>query len=223
MPNKNGLNEVHDKASFSRSPWKRRRERFPNDLVLTTSDLGKIHRAGEIHLHVSQKAFPSVMRMLYGLSVFDFKRLSDLTGVDYPSRQPRFDVVYQLVSIRYGIRCRVKVSVEDGESRPSRTGRYASANWAERECYDMFGISFEGHPDLRRLLTDYGFEGHPLRKDFPLTGFTEVRYDEASKRVVNEPVERSQDIRMQEPVMSWKQLPDNQRSKGGRGGRKSRT
>lgn len=158
-------------------------------------------------MNVSREAFPFIIRILFGLSPFDFKLLADMTGVDYPSRRPRFDVVYQLLSVRYGIRCMVKVSIEEGESLPSRTGRYASANWAERECFDMFGTRFEGHPDLRRLLTDYGFEGHPLRKDFPLSGYTEVRYDEIAKRVVNEPIERSQEIRMQEPVANWKSLP----------------
>jgi NADH-quinone oxidoreductase subunit C len=153
------------------------------------------------------------MRRLWGVSAFDFKVLVDMTAVDYPTRQPRFDVVYQLLSVRYGVRCMVKVPIRDGESLPTVTGRYSSAGWAERECYDMFGVAFEGHPDLRRLLTDYGFEGHPLRKEFPLTGFTEVRYDEAAKRVVSEPVERSQDIRSQETVLSWQTLPDPVRVK----------
>lgn len=183
--------------------WSLRAQCFPQGVVLVEQE-----KHGTMVVHVSEAAFPQVMRMLFGLSVFDFKMLVDMTAVDYPSRRPRFDVVYQLMSVRYGVRCMVKVSVEDGQSVPSVTGRYASARWAERECYDMFGIPFEGHPDLRRLLTDYGFEGHPLRKDFPLTGFTEVRYDEAVKRVVSEPVERGQDIRIQEQAVSWQVLPD---------------
>ena len=186
-----------------------RRDSFPTGVVLTRED------RGHWVVQVSEEVFPQVMRMLYGLSSFDFKLLTDRTAVDYPSRTPRWDVVYQLQSIRYAQRCMVKRSVEDGQSVPSVTGRYASARWAERECFDMFGVIFDGHADLRRLLTDYGFEGHPLRKDFPLTGYTEVRYDETAKRVVSEPVERSQDIRFQEPALSWQVLPETLRVKGG--------
>ncbi len=134
-----------------------------------------------------------------------FKILTDLTAVDYPERAQRFEVVYNRLSVRYGVRLLVKVRVDELQAVPSRTSRYKSANWMERERWDMFGVGVEGHPDLRRILTDYGFEGHPMRKDFPLTGYTEVRYDEAAKRVVSEPVELSQEFRAFEYGNPWRQ------------------
>ena len=132
-----------------------------------------------------------------------FKILTDLTAVDYPERGQRFEVVYNRLSLRYGARLFVKVRVDELQTVPSRTGRYKSANWMERELWDMFGVGIEGHPDLRRILTDYGFEGHPMRKDFPLTGYTEVRYDESLKRVVSEPVELTQEFRAFEYGNPW--------------------
>jgi NADH:ubiquinone oxidoreductase subunit C len=132
------------------------------------------------------------------------KVLTDLTAVDYPDRAQRFEVVYNRRSVRYGVRVLVKTRVDELQAVPTRTGRYKAANWMERERWDRFGIGVEGHPDLRRLLTDYGFEGHPMRKDFPLTGYTEVRYDETAKRVVSEPVELSQEFRALEYGNPWK-------------------
>lgn len=132
-----------------------------------------------------------------------YKVLTDIAGVDYPERAERFEVVYNRLSVRYGVRLLVKVSVDELQTLPSRTGRYKSANWMERERWDRFGVGIEGHPDLRRILTDYGFEGHPRRKDFPLTGYTEVRYDEAMKRVVSEPVELTQEFRAFEYGNPW--------------------
>jgi len=132
-----------------------------------------------------------------------YKVLTDVTAVDYPERAQRFEVVYNRLSVRYGVRLLVKVRVDELQTVPTRTGRYKSANWMERERWDMFGIGVEGHPDLRRILTDYGFEGHPIRKDFPLTGYTEVRYDESQKRVVSEPVELSQEFRAFEYGNPW--------------------
>ena len=132
-----------------------------------------------------------------------YKVLTDITGVDYPERGQRFEVVYNRLSIRYGVRLFVKVRVDELQTVPSRTGRYKSANWMERERWDRFGVGVEGHPDLRRILTDYGFEGHPMRKDFPLTGYTEVRYDETLKRVVSEPVELTQEFRAFEYGNPW--------------------
>jgi len=187
--------------------WSQRLAWFHGELVLVENSTHQVTRM------VTKEAFLPLIYVLKGLSGLQFQILADRTAVDYPQRQPRFDVVYQRLSVRYSLRCMVKVSVEDGELVPSLTGIYASAGWAERECYDMFGVPFEGHPDLRRLLTDYGFEGHPLRKDFPLTGYTEVRYDETVKRVVSEPVERSQDLRMQDPRLSWKVLTNPYRVK----------
>lgn len=117
-----------------------------------------------------------------------FQQLIDLCGVDYPDRPLRFDVVYHLLSLAKNHRCRVKVQTDEETAVPSIIGVYPSAEWYEREAFDMYGMSFSGHPDLRRLLTDYGFQGHPLRKDFPMTGYVEVRYDDEQKRVVYEPV-----------------------------------
>lgn len=152
--------------------------------------------------------FP-LMLLLRDLSSCQFKVLVDRASVDYVGRRPRFDVVYHLLSVHHGRRCVVKVQVDELTSVPSLTSRYHSANWAERECFDMMGIRFEGHGDLRRLLTDYGFEGYPLRKDFPLMGFQEVRYDEAEKRVVSEPVQLAQDLRTYTFGLPWKTLPSS--------------
>jgi len=117
-----------------------------------------------------------------------FQQLVDLAGVDYPDRERRFDVVYHLLSYTRNLRCRVKVETDEDTPVPSITSVYPCADWYEREAFDMYGVFFEGHPDLRRILTDYGFHGHPLRKDFPTTGYVEVRYDDELKRVVYEPV-----------------------------------
>ena len=132
-----------------------------------------------------------------------FKVLLDICGVDYPEREKRFEVVYHLQSLRLNQRIRVKIMCGEGDIIPSVSGVFSSANWYERETYDFFGIMFSDHPDLRRLLTDYGFDGHPLRKDFPLTGYVEVRYDEEQKRVVYEPVKLTQAFRSFDFVSPW--------------------
>ncbi|MDP1599510.1 NADH-quinone oxidoreductase subunit C [Phenylobacterium sp.] len=119
---------------------------------------------------------------------FGFEQLIDLCGVDYPDRIQRFDVVYHLLSLTKNYRCRLKIQTDEDTPVPTITGVYPCADWFEREAFDMYGIFFEGHPDLRRILTDYGFHGHPLRKDFPMTGYVELRYDDELKRVVYEPV-----------------------------------
>ena len=119
---------------------------------------------------------------------FGFHQLVDLTGVDFPERPLRFDVVYHLLSMTKNRRLRFKVQTDEDTAVPTATGVYPCADWYERECFDMYGVFFEGHPDLRRILTDYGFHGHPLRKDFPMTGYVELRYDDELKRVVYEPV-----------------------------------
>ena len=124
-----------------------------------------------------------------------FKQLMDICGVDYPERPQRFEVVYNLLSLVHNNRVTVKVMLDDNSSIPSVSKVFCSADWWEREIWDLFGIFFSGHPDLRRILTDYGFDGHPLRKDFPLTGYVEVRYDDAQKRVVYEPVKLTQEYR----------------------------
>jgi NADH-quinone oxidoreductase subunit C len=132
-----------------------------------------------------------------------FKVLIDICGVDFPERAKRFDVVYNLLSMVHNQRVRVKVEADEMSPVPSVTGLHNSANWFEREVWDMYGVMFEDHPDLRRLLTDYGFEGHPLRKDFPLTGYVEVRYDEERKRVVYEPVKLPQEFRKFDFLSPW--------------------
>jgi NADH dehydrogenase (ubiquinone) Fe-S protein 3 len=135
-----------------------------------------------------------------------FKVLIDVTAVDYPSRMFRFEIVYNLLSISYNARIRIKTCIDEITPITSVTELYSSAGWWEREVWDMFGIFFSNHPDLRRILTDYGFQGHPLRKDFPLTGFVEVRYDDSEKRVINEPVEITQEFRYFDFSSPWEQI-----------------
>ncbi|AMY69485.1 NADH-quinone oxidoreductase subunit C [Frigidibacter mobilis] len=146
-----------------------------------------------------------------------FSTLVDITAVDYPTRPERFDVVYHLLSMYRNHRVRVKVALREEDMVPSITGIHPAANWFEREVFDMFGILFSGHPDLRRILTDYGFRGFPLRKDFPTTGYTEVRYDEAQKRVVYEPVSLTQEYRQFDFMSPWEGaryvLPGDEKSK----------
>ena len=138
-----------------------------------------------------------------------FKQLMDICGVDYPERPQRFEVVYNLLSLVHNNRVTVKVMLDDNSSIPSVSKVFSSADWWEREIWDLFGIFFSGHPDLRRILTDYGFDGHPLRKDFPLTGYVEVRYDDAQKRVVYEPVKLTQEYRDFDFLSPWEGMNIN--------------
>ena len=133
---------------------------------------------------------------------FGFEQLIDLCGVDYPERAQRFDVVYHLLSLTKNRRIRIKVQTDEDTPVPTVTGVYPCADWFEREAFDMYGVFFEGHPDLRRILTDYGFHGHPLRKDFPMTGYVELRYDDELKRVVYEPV-KSVEFRTWDFLSPW--------------------
>lgn len=133
----------------------------------------------------------------------DYKQLVDVSGVDYPERAQRFDVVYQLLSFRHNRRIRVKVATDEQTAVPSAVGLFSSAGWFEREVWDMYGVLFSDHPDLRRILTDYGFDGHPQRKDFPLTGYVELRYDQEQKRVVYEPVKLNQAYRSFDYLSPW--------------------
>ena len=149
----------------------------------------------ELIVHTTLEALTSLLTLLRDDSTCRFKVLVDLTAVDYPNREQRFEVVYNLLSLSQNQRIRVKVRCGEGDPVPSVTGLFSSAGWYEREVWDLFGVPFAGNPDLRRILTDYGFEGHPLRKDFPLTGHVEVRYDETQKRVVYEQVKLTQDFR----------------------------
>jgi len=159
--------------------------------------------SGDLEVRVTPADLIAALTTLRDDRQAAFTQLIDLTAVDYPERQERFDVVYLLLSMTNNMRLRLVVSVGEGQTVPSVTGAFMSANWAEREVWDMFGIFFAGHPDLRRLLTDYGFEGHPLRKDFPLTGHVEVRYDDAERRVVNEPVHLTQEFRDFDFLSPW--------------------
>jgi NADH-quinone oxidoreductase subunit C len=158
---------------------------------------------GELSLRCPPSSIIRVLTFLRDDSQCLFKALMDLCGVDHPQREQRFDVVYNLLSIRQNTRVRVKIATDENTPVPSVTGLFSSADWMEREAWDLFGIYFSGHADLRRLLTDYGFEGHPLRKDFPLTGYVEVRYDDAQKRVVYEPVKLAQDFRNFDFLSPW--------------------
>ena len=146
-----------------------------------------------------------------------FVSLMDLCGADYPGRVKRFDVVYHLISYRHNARIRIKVEADEVTPVPSVIDVYPTANWFEREAYDLYGILFSGHPDLRRILTDYGFEGHPLRKDFPLTGFVEVRYDDEQGRVIYEPVKLQQEFRNFDFLSPWEGtdyvLPGDEKAK----------
>ena len=141
--------------------------------------------------------------LLKNTETLNFSQLTDLTAVDYPDRLQRFELVYQLLSIENNKRVRIICSINDGQIVPSVTGIYKSAEWPEREVWDMYGLFFSDHPDLRRLLTDYGFEGHPLRKDFPLTGYIEVRYDDIEKRVAYQPVQLTQEYRDFDFLSPW--------------------
>ena len=156
---------------------------------------------GELTLIAPRENIVAVMTALR--DQFGFQQLLDLCGVDYPDRKERFEVVYHLLSMTRNARLRVKVSTDETQPVPSVISAYPAANWFEREAYDMYGMLFSGHPDMRRLLTDYGFEGHPLRKDFPMTGYVEVRYDEEQRRVVYEPVKLTQEFRTFDFLSPW--------------------
>jgi len=157
--------------------------------------LGLVLSYGELNLTVAPSDIVETMRVLRDHPSLQFWNFIDVCGVDYPARVRRFDVVYHLMSPRQNVRLRVKLQADETTQVPSITSIYPGADWFEREAYDLYGILFSGHPELRRILTDYGFEGHPLRKDFPLTGFVEVRYDAELGRVVQEPVKLTQDFR----------------------------
>jgi NADH-quinone oxidoreductase subunit C len=158
---------------------------------------------GELILNVDRPGVVAVLTLLRDDPRCRFAMLVDIAGVDYPERPERFEVVYNLLSLHYNRRVRVKVTTDEDTPVPSVTGVFSAAGWYEREAWDLFGIFFSDHPDLRRILTDYGFEGHPLRKDFPLTGYVEMRYDEAQKRVVYEPVKLTQDFRTFDFLSPW--------------------
>ncbi|PIE18375.1 MAG: NADH-quinone oxidoreductase subunit C [Proteobacteria bacterium] len=172
----------------------------------------------ELTVQVALSSVPGIVEFLKSDQACRFSSLVDVTAVDYPGRAKRFDVVYHFLSMYQNHRIRVVAQAREEDQVPSITSIHPSAGWFEREVYDMFGILFSGHPDLRRLLTDYGFRGHPLRKDFPTTGYTEVRYDEAEKRVVYEPVSLVQEYRQFDFMSPWEGaeyiLPGDDKAEG---------
>ena len=170
---------------------------FPQDVTRTQI------AHGELAIEARRDAVTRVLAFLRDDPKCLFKILIDVCGVDYPEREERFDVVYNLLSVKNNQRIRVKVRASEETPVPSATSIFSSASWFERETWDLYGVYFADHPDLRRILTDYGFEGHPLRKDFPLTGYVEVRYDEEQKRVVYEPVKLKQEFRSFDFMSPW--------------------
>lgn len=180
--------------------------------------LGSTFKHGELTILVSRESIPRVCKFLRDDARCRFEVLVDICGVDWPGRENRFDVVYHLLSPRMNQRIRVKLETNESAPVPSVVDVFSAANWFEREAYDMFGILFSDHPDLRRLLTDYGFDGYPLRKDFPLTGYWEVRYDDEQKRVVREPVSLTQAHRSFDFESPWEGvngvLPGDEKASG---------
>jgi NADH-quinone oxidoreductase subunit C len=172
---------------------------------------------GELCLHVARARIVEALTFLRDDPRCLFKILVDLCGVDYPDQAERFEVVYNLLSLKHNRRIRVKVATDEESLVPSATGVFNAAGWYEREAWDMYGVFFADHPDLRRLLTDYGFEGHPLRKDFPLTGYVEMRYDPEQRRVIYEPVKLTQDFRSFDFLSPWegmtRVLPGDEKAK----------
>jgi NADH-quinone oxidoreductase subunit C len=179
---------------------------------------------GELTIEAEAAKVVEVAKFLRDDPRCQFINIIDICGVDYPSRDKRFDVVYHFLSPKQNQRIRLKVQADESTLVPSLTGIFPGALWFEREAYDLYGILFTGHPDLRRLLTDYGFEGHPLRKDFPLTGFVEVRWDDQAKRVLYEPVRLNQEFRDFDFLSPWEGadyvLPGDEKvpPTGGKGG-----
>jgi NADH/F420H2 dehydrogenase subunit C len=161
-------------------------------------------RTGEIVVQIKKDAIIPFFLFIRDHSSLQMKVLIDITAVDFPTREKRFEVVYNLLSVQYNTRLRVKVQTTEVSTIPSIEKIYSAAGWFERETWDMFGIFFSNHSDLRRILTDYGFEGHPLRKDFPLSGYIEARFDQSEKRVILEPIEMAQDFRFFEFANPWK-------------------
>lgn len=165
---------------------------------------------GELVLYAKRESILSLMLFLRDDASCLFSQLIDVTAVDYPQRGERFEIVYQLLSMKHNGRIRVKLATDENTPVDSITSVFSVANWFERETWDMYGVMFANHPDHRRILTDYGFDGHPLRKDFPLTGYVELRYDQDLKRVVYEPVKLTQDFRRFDFLSPWEGMTDIQ-------------
>jgi NADH-quinone oxidoreductase subunit C len=173
------------------------------DTALPATLRGRAVALDEIVLEVAPDRLVALLRFLRDDPSCLYQQLMTVCGADYPDRPKRFDVVYCLLSLRHNKRVRVKVAVDENEAVPSVSSVFASATWFEREVWDLYGVWFTDHPDLRRILTDYGFEGHPMRKDFPLTGYVELRYDDEQRRVVYEPVKLQQEFRNFDFLSPW--------------------
>jgi NADH-quinone oxidoreductase subunit C len=177
---------------------------------------------GQLSVTVEAAKIVEVARFIRDDQRCRFVNITDVTAVDYPGREKRFDVVYHFLSPTMNTRIRLRVEASETTQVPSLIDVFPGADWFERETYDLYGVIFTGHPDMRRLLTDYGFDGHPLRKDFPLTGFVEVRYDDAQKRVVYEPVRLNQEFRKFDFMSPWEgadyPLPGDEKATGGKAG-----
>jgi NADH-quinone oxidoreductase subunit C len=181
------------------------------------AEVGSVFAFDELTLTVHSARIVETLQFLRDDSAAQFVSIIDISGVDYPQREKRFDVVYHLLSPKLNRRIRVKIETDEDTAVMSATAVYPGADWFEREVYDLFGVVFEGHPDLRRILTDYGFDGYPLRKDFPMTGFVEVRYDDAEKRVRYDPVRLNQEFRQFDFLSPWEgpPLPGDEKAKDG--------
>jgi NADH-quinone oxidoreductase subunit C len=157
----------------------------------------------QLQLSISANQILDVVDFIKNDEACEFRQITDIAGVDFPERTKRFDVIYHFLSFKHNIRLRIKIAVSEDETISSITSIFPAANWFEREAFDMYGIQFKDHPDLRRILTDYGFEGYPLRKDFPLSGNVEIRYDEIDKKIIHEPVNLQQDFRSFDIQSPW--------------------
>lgn len=186
--------------------------------LLGSALLDAYRKVDEVTLEVERTAIVDVLTKLRDDPELRYQQLMELCGADYPERPERFDVVYQLLSLSKNRRIRVRVRTDEEKPVPSVVGLFPVAGWFERECWDLYGVLFEGNPDLRRILTDYGFQGHPFRKDFPLTGYVELRYSEEHKRVIYEPVKLAQDFRAFDFLSPWEGaqyiLPGDEKAHG---------
>lgn len=194
-------------------PVRKQRERFAqylSEMLPKYVQRVQVSKTDEIEVSISPDGVIPVLTFLRDHSNCQFRNLTELTAVDIPKLKNRFQIIYQLLSVKFGTRIRVKTYTDELTPIDSATSIFNGAIWTEREVWDMFGVFFSNHPDLRRILTDYGFEGHPLRKDFPLTGYTEVRYDEELKRVIMEPVTLTQEFRNFAFSSPWQQLSKGQ-------------
>ena len=157
----------------------------------------------QLQISISANQILDVVDFIKNYEACEFRQITDIAGVDFPERTKRFDVIYHFLSFKHNIRLRIKITASEDETISSITSIFPAANWFEREAFDMYGIQFKDHPDLRRILTDYGFEGYPLRKDFPLSGNVEIRYDEIDKKIIHEPVNLQQDFRSFDIQSPW--------------------